>query len=95
MVTLKARENNYLTLLAPWAKSSSFADDIDQDQTAQNVQSSLDLCRPLVNFYPNKPCFLRVCSTSLLKTLEKGEIARNEQFLLFSPTVFSTLLENF
>ena len=26
----------------------TFADDIDQDQTAQNVQSDLDLCRPLV-----------------------------------------------
>ena len=30
-------------------------------------------------------CFLHVCSTSLLKTLlEKGEIACNKQFLLFS-----------
>ena len=29
------------------------------------------------------PGFLRVCSTSVLKTLGKGEIARNEQFLLF------------
>ena len=34
--------------------------------------------------FPNKPWFLRVFSTSLLKTLlGKGEIARNEQFLLF------------
>ena len=34
--------------------------------------------------FPNKPWFLRVCSTSLLKTLQgKREIARNEQFLLF------------
>ena len=32
---------------------------------------------------PNKPWFLRVCGTSVLKTLEKREIARNEQFLLF------------
>ena len=38
--------------------------------------------------------FLRVCRKSLLKTLwEKGEIARNEQFLLF-PSAFSTLSEN-
>ena len=45
--------------------------------------------------FPNKPWFLRVCCTSLLKTLwEKGEIARNEQFLLF-PAVFSTFLDNF
>ena len=36
------------------------------------------------NPFQNKPWFLRVCSTRLLKTLwEKGEIARNEQFLLF------------
>ena len=35
------------------------------------------------NPFPNKHWFLRVCSTSPLKTLwEKGEIARNEQFLL-------------
>ena len=42
----------------------------------------------------NKPWFLRVCSTSLENTVGKGEIAHNEQFLLFL-TVFSTLLENF
>ena len=35
------------------------------------------------NPFPNKPWFLRFCSTSLLKTWGKGEIARNEQFLLF------------
>ena len=37
----------------------------------------------LVNPFPNKPLFLRVCSTSLENTVGKGEIARNEQFLLF------------
>ena len=36
-----------------------------------------------LNPFPNKPWFSRVCSTGLLKTLGKGEIARNEQFLLF------------
>ena len=35
------------------------------------------------NSFPNKPWFLRVCSTSLLKTVGKEEIARNEQFLFF------------
>ena len=36
------------------------------------------------NPFPNKHWFLRVCSRSVLKTLwGKGEIARNEQFLLF------------
>ena len=33
--------------------------------------------------FPNKNCFLHVCSTSLLKTLKKGEIAHNEQYLIF------------
>ena len=35
------------------------------------------------NPFPNKPWFLCVCSTSLMKTVGKGEIARDEQFLLF------------
>ena len=36
------------------------------------------------NPFPNKPWFVRVCSRSLFeKTVGKGEIARNEQFLLF------------
>ena len=40
------------------------------------------------NPFPNKSWFSRVFSTSLLKTLlGKGEIARNEQFLIF-PTMF-------
>ena len=45
--------------------------------------------------FPNKPWFSHIYSTSLLKTLSvgKGEIARNEQFLLF-PQCFVTLLEN-
>ena len=47
------------------------------------------------NPFPNKPLLLHVCSTILLKTLlKKGEIARDEQFLLF-PTVFLTCLESF
>ena len=44
-----------------------------------------------INPFPNKPWFLRVCSTSLLKTMwENGEIARHEQFLLF-PQCFLTI----
>ena len=38
---------------------------------------------PVFNAFPNKPWFLRVCCTTLLKTLGKAEIARDEQFLLF------------
>ena len=33
--------------------------------------------------FPNKTWFLRVCNTSLMKTLGKGEMACNEQFVLF------------
>ena len=33
--------------------------------------------------FPNKSLFLHVCSTSLLKTLGKEEIAHKEQFRLF------------
>ena len=36
-----------------------------------------------VNPFPNKPWFLRVCCTSLENTAGNGEIARDEQFLLF------------
>ena len=37
-----------------------------------------------INSFRNKPWFLRVCSTSVLKTPGgKEEIARTEQFLLF------------
>ena len=44
------------------------------------------ICIMQMYSFPNKPLFLRVCSTNLLKTLwKKGEIARNEQFLLFPP----------
>ena len=49
-----------LTLSAPSAKSWSFADGIDQDQTAQNVQSDLDLCRPLVK---SDICGTIICGT--------------------------------
>ena len=37
----------------------------------------------LINHIPNKPWFLRVCIKTFENTVEKEEIARNEQFLLF------------
>ena len=46
----------------------------------------------LFNPFTNKPWFLRVCT--LLKTLEKGEIARDEQFLHF-PQSFLSVWENY
>ena len=51
--------------------------------------------RASVNPFQNKPWFLRVCSTRLLKTLwEKETFARNEQFLLF-PQCFLTFKRTF
>ena len=45
------------------------------------------------NHYPNRLSYLRVPSKGLLKTLDKVEIASNEQFLLY-PQYFSTREEN-
>ena len=47
-----------------------------------------------VNPFPNKPCFLHVCSISLLK--HRGKI-KNCSYRAISPfpTVFSTILDNF
>ena len=60
-----------------------------------------DELRPLFNViyicnpFPNKPWFFTCLQYKCFEnTMGKGEIARNEQFLLF-PTVFPTLLENF
>ena len=47
-----------------------------------------------LNAFQNKPWFLCVCTIRLLKTVGKGEIACNQQFLSF-PQCFSTHLENF
>ena len=47
-----------------------------------------------VNPCPNKPWFLRVYSTGLLKTLGKGETAHNKQFLLF-PQCFLSIWKAF
>ena len=44
------------------------------------------------NPFPNKPLFLRVCSTSLFEnTVGKGEIACHEQFLLFAQCFLSAI----
>ena len=44
--------------------------------------------------FPSKPWFLGVCSISLENTRGKGEIARNEQFLLF-PQCFLPIWRTF
>ena len=48
MQVIYGREENLNPLSRHRQKSWSFADDIDQDQTAQSVQYDLDLCRPLI-----------------------------------------------
>ena len=50
--------------------------------------------KPVLNPFPNKPLFLRVCCTSLENTVGKGEIAHNKQFLLF-PQCFLPILRTF
>ena len=46
--------------------------------------TSVDTFHKCIKPFPDKPRFLCVCSTSLLKTLqEKGEITQKEQFPLF------------
>ena len=60
---------------------------IAKNNTSQNLPYNF-------NFFPNKPWFLCVCSTSALKTLwekEKLLMTSNSSF----SQVFSTLLENF
>ena len=57
--------------------------------------SPIILNSKLFNLFSNKPFFSRVCSTSRFEnTVGKGEIARNEQFLLF-PQCFLPFVENF
>ena len=50
----------------------------------------------LLNLFPNKPWFLRVCKSykpykSFENTVGKGEIACNKQFLFFPLCVLSVL----
>ena len=47
------------------------------------MRQNAALCGYGLTPFPNKPWFVRVCSTRLLKTLGKGGITRYEQFLLF------------
>ena len=46
-------------------------------------ETSLTCLQVINNPFPNKPWFLHACSISLLKTLGKGEIACDKQFLLY------------
>ena len=57
-------------------------------------QLSLVQILSFVNPFPNKPWFLLVCSTSLLKTLREKEKLLKRAIFPF-PTVFSTRLDNF
>ena len=62
----------------------SFDRDLDPSINQAILWFFSDNAFVFVNPFPNKPWFLRVCSTSVLKTLrEKKKFARFEQFLLF------------
>ena len=43
-------ESNHKSLTL-WFQTGPFVDDTNQDQTAQNVQSDLGLCRPFVTLF--------------------------------------------
>ena len=48
-----------------------------------------------VNSFPNKPWFLRVCSTSLLKTVLHLKKKKEKRAISPFPTLFSTHFKNF
>ena len=71
----------------PGLKKLSFGKELIYQAQCFQKSCTVDTWKPpfvwkRVNPFANKPWFLHVCSTSLLKTLEKGEIVRNKQFLL-------------
>ena len=75
-----------------WIKSQVFPSQSEELQT-RNSKENADkfiFIKPL----PNKHLFLHVCSTSLLKTLGKREIACQEQSLLF-PHCFLPIWRSF
>ena len=55
-----------------WAKSWSFVDSIDQDQTAQNMQSDLDPYCPLVKSTYVLKFFVGLSGSYLLSLKEVG-----------------------
>ena len=56
--------------------------------TAEDQAKDHSYCQDTINPFPNKPCFLRVCSTSLLKTQwEKEKLLLTSNFS-FSHIVF-------
>ena len=81
------------TMFLPYQRQKlSFWQNLLSANTFNSENSTGLLCSRLYSF-PNKPWFLCVCSTCLLKTLcEKGKllITSNSPF----PTAFSTFLEN-
>ena len=62
----------FLIPSAPLARLSVVVDGIDQDQTAQNVQSDLDLCRPPVNSSLYDKILLGLCRSYLHSSKEVG-----------------------
>ena len=61
-----------------------FQDDYVLSDFYENKTQYSHVADITLNPFPNKPWFLILCSTSLFKTVGKGEIAGNEQFLHFS-----------
>ena len=77
-MTKGKKENRYLK-----RRYNTCNDNTNDDDVLKNLQRKQTQVE-LPYLFPSKPLYSRVWSTSLLKTpWAKGEIARNEQFLLF------------
>ena len=75
-----------------------FADNIDQDQTAQNVQSDLDLYCPIMRYIPSQKYF-EIATFQLLSRLgiifEHSYVAEERSKTLLSWDAFTALNETF
>ena len=77
----------YILILTYWRKKLK-ENIVEKGETAQNEQfhcfPQCFLCNLFLNPFPNKPWFLRVCSTSLLKTMwEKEKLLMTCSFSFF------------
>ena len=95
---LKSFNSNILVVVCSFFEFGTDSKWCIREQVKYNVSYRLSKLKPtkcLVNPFPNKPWFLCICSTNLLKTLrEKEKLLRTSNFS-FSPSVFYLFFENF
>ena len=83
MLDNHSKPNQKVTLCITILKKKPLENLVEKREYAIGQSKILSYGKYLIKPFPNKPWFIRFCSTSLLKTLGKGEIAHNRQFLLF------------